>query len=103
MAPGVLWVSALFAAMLFLFSACLPATTPTAPWSKWLCRPAPLTLLVAAKALSHFSAVGLPLVLMARFSGLQFGLMGHRWEFLMLTLLLGTPDLEPGRAALALP
>jgi heme exporter protein B len=54
----------------------------------------PLSLLVVAKALSHFLLSGLPLVLMAPVLGLQFGMEGRSLGILMLTLLLGTPTLS---------
>ena len=93
MAPGVLWVSALLAAMLSLQR--LFATDYTdGSLEQMVLSGTPLSLLVAAKALSHFLLSGLPLVLMAPVLGLQFGLDGQALGTLMLSLLLGTPTLS---------
>ena len=93
MAPGVLWVSALLAAMLSLQR--LFATDYTdGSLEQMALSSTPLGLLVAAKALSHFLLSGLPLVLMAPVLGLQFGLDGRSLGILMLSLLLGTPTLS---------
>jgi heme exporter protein B len=93
MAPGVLWVSALLAAMLSLQR--LFATDYTdGSLEQMALSSTPLGLLVVGKALSHFLLSGLPLVLMAPVLGLQFGLEGRSLGILMLTLLLGTPTLS---------
>lgn len=93
MAPGVLWVSALLAAMLSLQR--LFATDYTdGSLEQMVLSSTPLSLLVAAKALSHFLLSGLPLVLMAPVLGLQFGLDSRALGILMLSLLLGTPTLS---------
>jgi heme exporter protein B len=93
MAPGVLWVSALLAAMLSLQR--LFATDYTdGSLEQMVLSSTPLSLLVAAKALSHFLLSGLPLVLMAPVLGLQFGLDGQALGILLLSLLLGTPTLS---------
>ncbi len=93
MAPGVLWVSALLAAMLSLQR--LFATDYTdGSLEQMALSTTPLGLLVLAKALSHFLLSGLPLVLMAPVLGLQFGLDSRALGILMLSLLLGTPTLS---------
>lgn len=93
MAPGVLWVSALLAAMLSLQR--LFATDYTdGSLEQMVLSATPLPMLVAAKALSHFLLSGLPLVLMAPILGLQFGLDSRSLGILMLSLLLGTPTLS---------
>lgn len=93
MAPGVLWVSALLAAMLSL-QRMFASDYADGSLEQMLLSPTPLTLLVAAKALSHFVLSGLPLVLVAPVLGLQFGLDGRALGILMLSLLLGTPTLS---------
>jgi heme exporter protein B len=93
LAPGVLWVSALLAAMLSLHR--LFATDyADGSLEQMVLSPAPLALLVIAKVLSHFLLSGLPLVLMAPILGLQFGLDSRALGILMLSLLLGTPTLS---------
>ena len=93
MAPGVLWVSALLAAMLSL-QRLFAVDYADGSLEQMALSPAPLVLLVLAKALSHFILSGLPLVLMAPILGLQFGLEGRALGILMLSLLLGTPTLS---------
>jgi heme exporter protein B len=93
MAPGVLWVSALLAAMLSL-QRMFATDYADGSLEQMVLSPTPLGLLVLAKALAHFVLSGLPLVLMAPVLGLQFGLDGRGLGILMLTLLLGTPTLS---------
>lgn len=93
MAPGVLWVSALLAAMLSL-QRLFATDYADGSLEQMLLSTTPLGLLVVAKALSHFLLSGLPLVLMAPVLGLQFGLDGRGLGVLMLSLLLGTPTLS---------
>ena len=93
MAPGVLWVSALLAAMLSL-QRLFATDYADGSLEQMLLSPTPQPMLAAAKALSHFLLSGLPLVLMAPVLGLQFGLDGRALGILMLSLLLGTPTLS---------
>ena len=93
MAPGVLWVSALLAAMLSL-QRLFATDYADGSLEQMALSTTPLGLLVLAKALSHFQLSGLPLVLMAPVLGLQFGLDGRALGILMLSLLLGTPTLS---------
>jgi heme exporter protein B len=93
MAPGVLWVSALLAAMLSL-QRLFATDHADGSLEQMALSSTPLGLLVAAKALAHCLLSGLPLVLMAPVLGLQFGLESRSLGILMLTLLLGTPTLS---------
>ncbi|MDP2255313.1 MAG: heme exporter protein CcmB [Polaromonas sp.] len=93
MAPGVLWVSALLAAMLSL-QRMFATDYADGSLEQMALSTTPLGLLVAAKALAHFLLSGLPLVLMAPVLGLQFGLDARALGILMLSLLLGTPTLS---------
>ena len=93
MAPGVLWVSALLAAMLSL-QRMFATDYADGSLEQMALSGTPLALLVLAKALAHFLLSGLPLVLVAPVLGLQFGLDGRALGILMLTLLLGTPTLS---------
>lgn len=93
MAPGILWVSALLAAMLSL-QRMFATDYADGSLEQMVLSPTPLGLLVLAKALAHFLLSGLPLVLMAPLLGLQFGLDARALGILMLTLLLGTPTLS---------
>jgi len=93
MAPGVLWVSALLAAMLSL-QRMFATDYADGSLEQMALSTTPLALLVLAKALAHFLLAGLPLVLMAPVLGLQFGLDSRALGILMLSLLLGTPTLS---------
>lgn len=93
MAPGVLWVGALLAAMLSL-QRMFATDYADGSLEQFALSPAPLTLLVLAKVFSHFLLSGLPLVLVAPVLGLQFGLDARATGLLMLTLLLGAPSLS---------
>jgi heme exporter protein B len=93
MAPGVLWVSALLAAMLSL-QRMFATDYADGSLEQMVLSPTPLGLLVLAKALAHFLLSGVPLVLVAPILGLQFGLDGRALGILMLSLLLGTPTLS---------
>ena len=93
MAPGVLWVSALLAAMLSL-QRMFATDYADGSLEQMALSSTPLGLLVAAKALAHFLLSGLPLVLVAPMLGLQFGLETRALGILMLSLLLGTPALS---------
>ena len=93
MAPGVLWVSALLAAMLSL-QRMFATDHADGSLEQMVLSGTPLGLLVLAKALAHFLLSGLPLVLVAPVLGLQFGLDGRALGILMLSLLLGTPTLS---------
>jgi heme exporter protein B len=93
MAPGVLWVSALLAAMLSL-QRMFATDYADGSLEQMALSPTPLALLVLSKAIAHFLLSGLPLVLMAPVLGLQFGLDSRALGILMVSLLLGTPSLS---------
>ncbi len=93
MAPGVLWVSALLAAMLSM-QRMFATDYADGSLEQMVLSATPLALLVLAKAVSHFLLSGLPLVLMAPVLGLQYGLDDRALGILMLSLLLGTPTLS---------
>ncbi|OIP13139.1 MAG: heme exporter protein CcmB [Comamonadaceae bacterium CG2_30_57_122] len=93
MAPGVLWVSALLAAMLSL-QRMFSTDYADGSLEQMVLSSTPLGLLVLSKALAHFLLSGLPLVLVAPVLGLQFGLDSRAMGILVLTLLLGTPTLS---------
>lgn len=93
MAPGVLWVSALLAAMLSL-QRLFAMDYADGTLEQMALSPTPLGLLVLVKSLAHFLMSGLPLVLVAPLLGLQFGMSGSSLELLVISLLLGTPTLS---------
>lgn len=93
MAPGVVWVAALLAAMLSL-----PRVFGTdhadGTLEQMALAPQPLPLLVLAKVAAHWLLSGLPLALMAPVLGLQFGLESTAIGLLFVALMLGTPCLS---------
>ena len=92
-APGVLWVAALLAAMLSL-NRLFAADHADGTLEQMALSPTPLALLVAGKTLAHWLTAGLPLVLLAPVLGIQFDLSARSLGILMLSLLLGTPLLS---------
>ncbi|MBI5278148.1 MAG: heme exporter protein CcmB [Burkholderiales bacterium] len=93
MAPGVIWVGALLAAMLSLQRMFGPDHADGS-LEQFVLSSTPLWLLVQAKVFAHFLLAGVPLVLMAPVLGIQFGLEARSLAILALTLLLGTPVLS---------
>ena len=93
LAPGVIWVAALLAAMLSLDSlfrsdfndGALEQLTLTAH---------PLPLLVLAKITAHWLVSGLPLIILAPLLGVLLFLPAHAMPTLLATLALGTPVLS---------
>jgi heme exporter protein B len=93
MAPGVIWVSALLAALLSL-DGMFRSDFDDGSLEQLLLSPYPLTLLVLGKIIAHWLVTGLPLLLvaplLAEFLGLPAQAMGTLW----LTLILATPLLS---------
>lgn len=92
-ASGVIWVCALFAAMLSLQSM-YAGDHADGTLEQMLLSPEPGWSLALAKALGHWLVTGLPLVLVAPVLCLLFGLPVDSATMLALTLLLGTPILS---------
>jgi heme exporter protein B len=92
-APGVLWVGALLAAMLSL-NRMFAADHQDGTLEQMALSPTPLALLVSGKVLAHWLVSGLPLVLLAPVLGLQFDLGARALVVLMASLLIGTPLLS---------
>jgi heme exporter protein B len=92
-APGVVWVAALLAAMLSL-ARMFGADYADGTLEQLVLTPQPLTLLVLPKILAHWLTTGLPLVVIAPLLGLQFDLPADALAMLQLSLLIGTPALS---------
>ena len=92
-APGIVWVCALLAAMLAL-GTLYAGDHADGTLEQLLLAPRSLTLLAAGKALAHWLLSGLPLIVLAPLLGLLFGLAGEAIAVLTLGLLLGTPVLS---------
>ena len=92
-APGVVWVSALLAAMLSVGQLYAADLGDGSLEQMLLADPSRLRIVVA-KAASHWLLTGLPLAIAAPLFGLMLGLPGDAIVALVLTLLLGTPILS---------
>jgi len=92
-APGILWVAALLAAMLS-FARLFDSDYADGTLEQMALAAEPLGLIVLAKAAAHWITTGLLLSLLAPVLALQFGLNGALTGTLCLSLLLGTPLLS---------
>ena len=93
LAPGVVWVAALLAAMLSL-NRLFANDHADGTLEQLVLAPYPLTVLVLAKTAAHWVLTGLPLVLLSPLLALQLQLPTEAMGTLMLSLLLGTPVLS---------
>lgn len=92
-APGVVWVCALLAAMLSV-TQMFAADHQDGSLEQMLLAPQPLLLVTLGKVLAHWLCTGLPLVIAAPLIGVMFDMTAAAIAMLMLTLLLGTPILS---------
>jgi len=92
-APGVVWVCALLAAMLSV-TQMFATDLQDGSLEQMLRAPQPLVAIVAGKVLAHWLTTGLPLVLAAPLIGLLFGMQAPAIGMLAATLALGTPILS---------
>ncbi len=92
-APGVIWVSALLAAMLSLDSL-FRSDFDDGSLEQILLSPHPASILILAKVCAHWLVTGLPLLLIAPLLAVFLGLPNSVLGVLMQTLLLGTPVLS---------
>ncbi|MFA7096906.1 MAG: heme exporter protein CcmB [Gammaproteobacteria bacterium] len=91
-APGAVWIAALFAIVLALerlFTDDLADGT----LEQQLLSAQPQSMVVLVRLAAHWLVTGLPLVLLSPLIGLQFGLHGAETGVLTLSLILGTPVL----------
>jgi heme exporter protein B len=93
MAPGIVWVCALLAAMLSVQSL-YAADLADGSLEQMLLAPAHAAVIALAKAVAHWLISGLPLILVAPVLGLLFDLAPDSLSVLVLGLLLGTPILS---------
>ncbi|MGR8981346.1 MAG: heme exporter protein CcmB [Gammaproteobacteria bacterium] len=92
-APGIIWVSALLAAMLSLDSL-FRSDFDDGSLEQLLLSPHPASLLVLAKVFAHWLVTGLPLLIVTPVLAVFLGLPDQALTILLLTLLLGTPVLS---------
>ncbi len=91
-APGVVWVAALLAAMLSL-ARLFAQDHADGTLEQMLLTPQPLWLVVGAKVLAQWLVSAVPLILVAPLVAVQFGLRFEAPMVLTMSLLLGTPVL----------
>ncbi|MEO0999439.1 MAG: heme exporter protein CcmB [Pseudomonadota bacterium] len=92
-APGVLWVGALLAALLSL-DRLFQADAEDGSLDVLALAPVPLEGVVAAKAVAHWLTTGLPLVVAAPVLGITLNLPAGAYGWLVAALLAGTPALS---------
>lgn len=88
-APGIVWVSALLSMMLSLDSL-FAHDFRDGTLEQFVVSGQPLSVVVIAKVLAHWSTGGLPLVLLSPLLGLVMQLPDSAYGVLMLSLLVGT-------------
>jgi heme exporter protein B len=92
-APGIVWVCALLAAMLSV-TQLYAGDFADGSLEQMLLGGHGATVIAAAKAAAHWTVTGLPVVVAAPLIGLLFGMGGAALAALTLSLLLGTPVLS---------
>lgn len=92
-APGVLWIALLLAALLSL-PRLFEADHEDGSLEVMATAPLPLELAVTAKALAHWISTGIPLALMAPVLGLMLNLDIALTPALVATMLAGTPAIS---------
>ena len=92
-APGVLWIGSLLAALLSL-ERMFRTDFEDGSLELMLISPHPLPIIVLAKILAHWLVTGLPLLAAAPLIALLLGLPAGSLPVLLATLALGTPALS---------
>ena len=92
-APGIIWVSALLAAMLSLDSL-FRSDFDDGSLEQILLSPHPTSVLILGKIIAHWLVTGLPLILVAPLLAEFLGIQTDALVVLIKTLLLGTPVLS---------
>ena len=92
-APGVIWVAALLAAMLSL-DRLFRGDFDDGSLDLMILGPLPLEMTVLAKCLAHWLTTGLPLVIVSPLLAVLLSMDGAGFATLIGTMLLGTPLLS---------
>ncbi len=92
-APGVIWVSALLAAMLSL-DRMFQVDFEDGSLDQLALAPLPLELVAAAKCLAHWLSTGLPLLVVSPLLGILLNLSREAYSTLFLAMTIGTPSLS---------
>lgn len=93
MAPGVVWVAALLAALLSL-PRIFAFDHADGTLEQMLISAEPLTVIVLAKVFAHWLVTGVPITIFTAVFGIMFDLPLDQTVVLMLSLLFGTPVLS---------
>ena len=92
-APGILWVASLLAALLSL-DRIFALDYEDGALALLATSPLPLEGVALMKALAHWVTTGLPLTLAAPVLGFLLSMEGDAYAYLLLSLLIGTPALS---------
>jgi len=92
-APGIIWVAALLAALLS-FERLFKDDYIDGSLEQMMLAPHPLTWLVSAKVCAHWLLTGLPILLVSPLLAVFLSLETNTFWALFLTLLIGTPILS---------
>ena len=93
MAPGVVWVAALLAALLSL-PRIFALDHADGTLEQMVISAEPLTIIVLAKVFAHWLTTGVPITVFTALFGVMFDLPLDQCVVLMVSLLLGTPVLS---------
>lgn len=92
-APGIVWVAALLAALLSM-ERLFRDDYVDGSLEQMLMMPTPLPVLAFAKMVAHWFLTGVPLLLISPLLAILLSLDWATWKAVVLTLLLGTPTLS---------
>ena len=92
-APGVIWTTALLAAMLSLERLFLP-DFEDGSLEQLALSPTSLEIVTLGKAVAHWLTTGLPLLIAAPLIALVYRLPEEGYSVLLLTMILGTPTIS---------
>lgn len=90
---GVLWVTALLAALLSL-ERLFVAEQEDGSLDQLALLPVPLAVVVFAKVVAHWILTGLPLIVLSPLLAVALGMDAEAYPVLILALVLGTPTLS---------
>ena len=92
-APGVVWITALLAAMLS-FERLFAPDYEDGSLEQLVLNPVSLETIVLSKAIAHWLTTGFPLLLAAPFIALMYELPQNGYGILMAAMILGTPTIS---------
>ncbi|HIF9478198.1 TPA: heme exporter protein CcmB [Photobacterium damselae] len=92
-APGIVWVAALLAALLSM-ERLFRDDFADGSLEQMMLMPTPLPVLTFAKVIAHWLLTGLPLIIISPLLAILLSFDWSTWLAVVLTLLLGTPTLS---------